>query len=119
MFGLSVGRYAAGEAATEKSNVDSRKKYDNSPHFSKTSSAAPPIQRLYQVNSGPNPNNCLGSHAKTAVAARGTRLGQQQPWLGPLPWGINPNKCLFSSKDAAVLPGHSRLPWRKAAAQEA
>ena len=82
MFGLLQGGYAAGEAAAGKSNVDSRKKYDNSPHFSKTSSAAPPIQRLYQVNSGPNPNNCLGSHAKTAVAARGTRLGQQLPRRG-------------------------------------
>ena len=44
-----------------------------------------PVQRLYQVNSGQNPNNCL-----------------------------------FSSEDAAVLPGkqpgHIRLPWRKATA---
>lgn len=102
MFGLYLS-YAAGEAATGKSNVDSRKKYDNSPHFSKTSIAAPPDPAALpgkQLLLRPEPEQLFGVSCKSSCAARAQRLGTAatQAW-DSCPGGLTRTIVVLNPED--------------------
>ena len=116
LFGLYLS-YAAGEAATGKSNVDSRKKYDNSPHFSKTSIAAPPDPAALpgkQLLLRPEPEQLFGVSCKSSCAARAQRLGTAatQAW-DSCPGGLTRTIIRFSPKTQQCCQGTADFPGVK------